>query len=59
MTKGELKLYLSKLPAFAEHFLKNKKSLIAKIFGVFTVNTQYMKEVHVMLMENTMQLKNP
>lgn len=59
MTKGELDLYLKKLPAFVEHFAKNKKSLIAKIFGVFTVNTVYMKEVHVMLMENTMQLKNP
>jgi len=59
MTQGELDLYLKKLPAFAEHFANNKNSLIAKIFGVFTVNTKFMKEVHVMLMENTMQLKNP
>jgi len=53
MTQSELDLYLKKLPAFCEHFQKNKNSLLAKIFGVFTVNTEHMKEVHVMLMENT------
>ena len=30
--------------------------MLAKIFGVFTINTKYMKQVHVMLMENTAQL---
>jgi len=32
--------------------------LLAKIFGVFTINTKYLKQVHVMLMENTAQLRN-
>jgi hypothetical protein len=53
MTKSELDLYLTKLPEFSDHFISNKNSLLAKIFGVFTVNTEHMKEVHVMLMENT------
>lgn len=53
MTKEELKLYLQLLPKFSQHFLNNENSLLAKIYGVFTVNTKYMKEVHVMLMENT------
>ena len=53
MTKGELKLFLEKLPAFGTHYKQNPNSLLAKIFGVFTVNTNLMKEVHVMLMENT------
>jgi len=53
MTSGELELYLRLLPEFCNLFKTNKNSLIAKIFGVFTVNTEYMKEVHVMLMENT------
>ena len=59
MTQTELDLYLTKLPAFKDHFLKNENSLLAKIFGVFTITTEHMKEVHVMLMENTVQLKNP
>lgn len=56
MTSSELDVFLKRLPQFKEHFLKNKNSLLAKIYGVFTVNTRYMKEVHVMLMENTTQL---
>lgn len=59
MTKEELDLYLSKLQLFSNHLRTNKNSLIAKIFGVFTINTEYMKEVHVMLMENTSQFDNP
>ena len=38
--------------------MKHKNSLLAKIFGVFTVNSSYMQDVHIMLMENTMQLEN-
>lgn len=53
MTPEELKLFLDKLPAFGAHIKKNKNTLLAKIFGVFTISTNHMKEVHVMLMENT------
>ena len=53
MTQGELDLYLRLLPKFQKHYEDNKHSLLAKILGVFTINTAYMKEVHVMLMENT------
>ena len=59
MTQTELDLYLTKLAAFKDHFLSNENSLLAKIFGVFTITTEHMKDVHVMLMENTVQLKNP
>lgn len=53
MTKDELDLYLKVLPKFGEHYKSNENSLLAKIFGVFTVNTEHMSNVHVMLMENT------
>ena len=59
MSKVELDVYLSKLPQFCEHFKSNKNSVLAKIFGVFTINTPYNIAVHVMLMENTTQLKDP
>ena len=32
---------------------------MAKIFGIFTVKTNATSKVHLMLMENTLQLKNP
>ena len=40
MTPDELKLLLNRLPAFVEHYVTNKNSILAKILGVFTVNTQ-------------------
>ena len=39
MTQDELDLYLERLPAFKQYFNSNDDSLLAKIFGVFTVNT--------------------
>lgn len=39
MTNQELVLFISKLPNFIKHFRKNQNSILAKIFGVFTVNT--------------------
>lgn len=59
MSSVELNVYLSKLPEFCEHFQNNKNSVLAKIYGVFTINTESSKGVHVMLMENTTQLKDP
>jgi hypothetical protein len=53
MTSSELTLFLALLPKFADHFKMNQNSVLAKIFGVFTVNTQAIKNVHCMLMENT------
>lgn len=59
MTNNELELFLDKLPAFGNHIKQNPNTLLAKIFGVFTVKTAQMREVHVMLMENTAQVSDP
>lgn len=59
MTKGELDLLLKMLPDLAKHYKENPDSLLAKIFGVFTVKTSATNEVHLMLMENVLQIKNP
>ena len=39
MSKGELDLMLSILPGLCAHFKNHPESLLAKIFGVFTVKT--------------------
>lgn len=59
MTKSEKDLFLKLLPEYKKHFEQNKDSLLAKILGVFTVNTKHMKEVYIMCMENTLRLKDP
>lgn len=57
MTKGELKVMLELLPNYSDHFKNCTDSMIAKIFGVFTVKTSQTGPVHIMLMENTIRLK--
>jgi len=57
MTESELKLFLRILPQIASHHQKVPNSLLAKIFGVFTVKMSHVDAVHIMLMENTLRLK--
>mmetsp|Transcript_22174 Transcript_22174/g.29654 ORF Transcript_22174/g.29654 Transcript_22174/m.29654 type:complete len:316 (+) Transcript_22174:1519-2466(+) len=59
MTNGELKLMLNMLPRLANHHQTVKQSLLAKIFGAFTVCMSKTAPVHIVLMENTMRLKRP
>ena len=46
------------LPAYIEHHRKNPNSLLAKIFGIFTIKKKKYEQQHVMLMENTRQLQD-
>ena len=57
MTQVELDLVLRMLPRLVKHYKKHPSSLISKMFGVFTVQTDSQSPVHLMLMENTVQLK--
>ena len=59
MTSSELALFLRIHPNLSEHYHKVPNSLIAKKFGVFTVKMRGLNAVHVMLLENTLRLKNP
>ena len=57
--KEELNEVLRLLPSLKEHFRTNPRSLLSKIFGVFTVKTKSMSDVHLMLQENILRFKNP
>jgi hypothetical protein len=37
MKENEVSIFLSFLPKYVEHFEKNPNSLLAKIYGVYTV----------------------
>lgn len=53
VTTKELNIMLDILPSYIEHNLTYPDSLIAKIFGVFTVKREGMEPVILCLMENT------
>jgi 1-phosphatidylinositol-4-phosphate 5-kinase len=54
MFKEEIGVMLKILPNLIEHWRKTPTSLIAKIFGIFTIVKEGLGTVHVMLMENTL-----
>jgi len=45
MKPGEVSIFLKFLPQYVEHLQKNPNSLLAKIFGVFSVLKQGVGEV--------------
>lgn len=54
MTTEEIQVMLKILPNYIEHLRKSPNSLIAKIFGIFTIEKEGFGKVNVMLMENTL-----
>jgi len=56
MTLDELHCARNLVPKYVEHV--REKTLIAKIYGLFTIKVQHYNAVHVMVMENTLQLRN-
>jgi hypothetical protein len=59
VTKDELDLVKRMMPQYSEHLKRNRNSLLSKILGLFTVDTSKFSSVHIMLMENTVRLKDP
>lgn len=45
MKSGEVSIFLKFLPLYVEHLEKNPNSLLAKIFGVFSIQKQGMGEI--------------
>jgi hypothetical protein len=54
MTKSEMDKFLDMLDDYIFHFKKtSNKSLIARIYGIFTVKTNQFSSLRIMLMQNT------
>ena len=43
---------LKALPSYLSYLIKNKDSLIARIYGIFTIQMEDQEEVHILLMAN-------
>lgn len=52
MNTSEQAVLKKALPSYLEHLRRNPKSLIAKIYGIYTVKMEDIQEVHILLMDN-------
>jgi len=53
MNNKELDIFLKALPDYVYHLKNNSSSLIARIYGVFTVRMENLVAVHLLLMANS------
>jgi 1-phosphatidylinositol-4-phosphate 5-kinase len=55
MNDHEMEVFTNCLPEYYEHLLKYPDSLVARIYGVFTVRMEELVPVHILLMSNAAQ----
>ena len=53
MNDNEMKVFITALPDYYNHLKKYPDSLIARIYGVFTVMMEELVPVHILLMANS------
>lgn len=52
MNTSEQRVFIEALPQYLAHLKNNPKSLIAKIYGIYTVKMEGLKDVYILLMDN-------
>lgn len=52
MNKKEQAVFMAALPTYLWHLKQNPKALIAKIFGIYTIRMEGVRQVHILLMDN-------
>jgi 1-phosphatidylinositol-4-phosphate 5-kinase len=55
MNDSEMKVFVEALPQYLDHLHNNKDSLLARIYGIFTVCMEDINPVHILLMANAAQ----
>ena len=55
MSDGEYKTFMSMFKSYTYHCLKNNNSLLARIYGIFTVKIEKLEPVNLIMMGNTVQ----
>lgn len=58
MNEEELRTFKSIFKSYFERVTQNPYSLLARIYGVFTVEIEKLHKVHLILMGNSMKLQN-
>lgn len=59
MTKKEKEFFLTKFAKpYFNHFEMNPSSLLARIYGIYTVKMKGHQEIHLMMLAHTLRIKN-
>ena len=58
MFKDEFEIFMKAVPDYYDYLRYNPKSLIARIYGVFSVKMDDLEQIYLLLMGNTMKLEN-
>ena len=58
MSSSERSLFLEVLPDYFVHLKKHRLSLLARIYGIFTVKMEDIDEISLVLMANTAQVRH-
>ena len=58
MSSSELKCFLKMLPDYELHFKKNPSSMLARVYGVYTIKMHGIATVNLILMANTLMFKS-
>jgi hypothetical protein len=58
MSEGEMKTFMSMFSDYHTHLMRNPNSLLARIYGVFTVKMEDIVPVNLILMANTNQYED-
>jgi 1-phosphatidylinositol-4-phosphate 5-kinase len=56
MRGDELKTFLSMIEGYHSYLVTNRESLLARIYGVYTIKMSHIKPVHLVLMQNCMSI---
>lgn len=59
MNEGELKTFMNMFENYFNHLVKYPNSLLARIYGIFTVKMEDIVPVNLILMGNTMKYEDP
>jgi hypothetical protein len=57
MTDGEYTTFTNMFKEYSHHLMKYKNSLLARIYGIYTVKIEKLAPVHLIMMGNTVQCK--
>jgi hypothetical protein len=59
MNSGELKTFKKMFKSYYEYLMnKNENSMLARIYGIFTVKLEDIEPIHLILMGNTLNFVN-
>jgi 1-phosphatidylinositol-4-phosphate 5-kinase len=58
MNDNEMSVFKRALPEYFHHCRNNKNSLLARIYGLYTVQLEELAPVHILLMSNSAQIQS-